>query len=55
MFIVYSKDRPVSPFTARVTIMTPVFFTIYGIRGGGGLDRYLSRLVHHPSGKGRGG
>ena len=33
--IVYPKDRPVSPRTARVTISYPAFFIMYGIGGWG--------------------
>ena len=45
--IVYPKDRPVSPLTARVTILEPAFFLIYGVEGGFGVERCLTRWLHH--------
>ena len=48
--VVYPKDRPVSPLTARVTESYPAFFfIIYDI---GGWRWCLTELVHHLSGKG---
>ena len=50
-FVLYLRDRQVTPLTARVTILYPVL--LYHILCGDGVGTCLTRLINQPNGMGR--